>query len=139
MWFGVGDGSAHATTTGAVEMKKISNLRCTLSLLENDYCSVENNVRILPGEILNQEDRKVERVVPNALSWVRCHRLGDKPIHLQIFLRSCFPAFLISAALLPERRGDFRAGWRLEFERGRRNRRARLVRIRGDDAVAVRQ
>jgi len=39
----------------------------------------------------SQEDRKVERVVPNALSWVRCHRLGDKPIHLQIFLRSCFP------------------------------------------------
>ncbi len=50
------------------------------------------NVRIFPGEILNQEDRKVERVVPNALSWIRCHRLGDKPIHLWIFLRSCFPA-----------------------------------------------
>ena len=30
----------------------------------------------------------MERVVPNALSWVRCHRLGDKPIHLYIFLRS---------------------------------------------------
>ena len=40
------------------------------------------NVRILLGEILNQEDRKVERVVPNALSWTRCHRLGDKPIYL---------------------------------------------------------
>jgi hypothetical protein len=45
------------------------------------------NVRIFPREILNQEARKVERVVPSTLSWVRCHRLGDKPIHLQIFLR----------------------------------------------------
>ena len=41
--------------------------------------------------------------------------------------------------LLSERRSHFRAGWRLEFERGRRNRRARLVRIRCDDPVAVRQ
>ena len=44
-----------------------------------------------PGEILNQEDRKVERVVPNALSWARYHRLGDKPIRLWILLLSCFP------------------------------------------------
>jgi hypothetical protein len=29
-----------------------------------------------------QEDRKGERVVRNALSWVRSNRLGDKPIHL---------------------------------------------------------
>jgi hypothetical protein len=34
------------------------------------------NIRILPVEILNQEARKVERVVPNALTWVRCHRLA---------------------------------------------------------------
>jgi hypothetical protein len=47
MWFGVGDGSAHATMTGAVEMKKISNLRCTLSLLENELGSVENRCSVL--------------------------------------------------------------------------------------------
>ena len=87
MWLGVGDGSAHAAKTGAVEIIKISNLRCTLSVLENEYCSVENRCSVstfgsLPGEILNQEHRKVERVVPNALRWVRCHRLGEKPIHL---------------------------------------------------------
>ena len=40
---------------------------------------------------------------------------------------------------LSERRGHFRAGRRLKLERGGRNRRARLVRIRRDDAVAVRQ
>ena len=87
MWFGVGEGSAHVTTTKAVEMQMISKLCTTLFVLENDYRCVENRCSvstfgILPGEILNQEDRKVERVVPNALSWVRCHRLGDKPIHL---------------------------------------------------------
>ena len=49
------------------------------------------NVRILLGEILNQEDRKVERVVPNALNWIRCQRLGDKPA-----LPLDFPAFLLS-------------------------------------------
>ena len=42
-------------------------------------------------------------------------------------------------ALLSERRGHFRAGRRLEFESRRRNRRTRLVRIRSDDPVAVRQ
>jgi hypothetical protein len=47
IWLGVGDGSAHATTTGAVEMKKISNLRCTLSFLENEYYSVENRDSVL--------------------------------------------------------------------------------------------
>jgi hypothetical protein len=47
MWLGVGDGSAHATTTGAVEMKKISNLRCTLSFLGNEYYSVENRDSVL--------------------------------------------------------------------------------------------
>jgi hypothetical protein len=46
MWLGVGDGSAHAATTRAVEMKKISNLRCTFSLLENEYCSVENRCSV---------------------------------------------------------------------------------------------
>jgi len=30
--------------------------------------------------------RKVERVVPNALSWGPSHRLWDKPIHLRVFL-----------------------------------------------------
>jgi hypothetical protein len=39
----------------------------------------------------SQEARKVKRVVHNALSWVRCNRLGDKPTHLWIFLRPCFP------------------------------------------------
>jgi hypothetical protein len=48
------------------------------------------NVRIFPREILNQEARKTGTRCPNPLSWVRCHRLGDKPIHPQIFLRSCF-------------------------------------------------
>jgi hypothetical protein len=45
MW--LGDGSAHAMATPAVEIKKISNLRCTLSLLENEYCSVENRCSVL--------------------------------------------------------------------------------------------
>ncbi len=51
------------------------------------------NVRILHGEILNQEDRKVERVVPNALSWVRrigSPRRANPPV--------VFPAFLLSAS-----------------------------------------
>ena len=37
---------------------------------------------------MNQESRKrkVERVVPNALSWARANRLWDKPIHIPVFL-----------------------------------------------------
>jgi hypothetical protein len=62
------------------------------------------NVWIPPSTDLNQEARKVERVVPNALSWVRCHRLGDKPIHLQILLCS-----QLGPELLPERLGDLRS------------------------------
>ncbi len=44
----------------------------------------------------SQEDRKVERVVPNALSWVRCHRLAAASRSTSRF--SCVPAFLISAS-----------------------------------------
>ena len=46
MWFGDGDGSAHATTTRAVEMQMISKLCSTLSVLENEYCSVENRCSV---------------------------------------------------------------------------------------------
>ena len=38
---------------------------------------------------MNQESRntgKVERVVPNALSWARAIGFADKPIHLPVFL-----------------------------------------------------
>ena len=41
--------------------------------------------------------------------------------------------------LLSQRCGHFRPRRRLKLERGRSNRRARLVRIRGDDPVAIRQ
>ena len=37
----------------------------------------------------------MERVVRNALSWARCHRLWDKPIR-----PLDFPAFLISASAI---------------------------------------
>ena len=86
MLFGVGDGSAHAAPTRAVEMQMISKLRSTLSVLEK-YCSSRIEAAFQHPdppwrdfELGSQENRKVKRVVPNALSWVRCHRLGDKPI-----------------------------------------------------------
>ena len=40
-------------------------------------------------------------------------------------------------ALLPKRRRDFSAGWRREFEHGRRNGSARLIRVCGYDPVAI--
>ena len=65
------------------------------------------NPWILPGEILNQEGRKVERVVPNALSWVRCHRLAAASRPTSRF--SCVPAFLIRPS------STVRAAWSLPF------------------------
>jgi len=53
------------------------------------------NIQPHPGEISNQEARKVERVVPNALSWFRCHRLTAASRSTSRF--SCVPAFLINA------------------------------------------
>jgi hypothetical protein len=46
MWFGDGDGSAHATTTRAVEMQMISKLCSTLFVIENEYYSVENRCSV---------------------------------------------------------------------------------------------
>ena len=42
MWFGVGDGSAHAMATPAAEMQMISKFCSTLSVLEKEDYSVEN-------------------------------------------------------------------------------------------------
>ena len=66
-------------------------------------------------------------------------RLAQTPYKFITFvIVSSFDIRASSFSSLSERRGHFRARWRLKFKRGRRNRRTRLVRIRGDDPVAVR-
>ena len=52
MWFGDadGDGSAHAITISAIEMLTINKLCSILSVLENEYYSVENRCRVSRSE-----------------------------------------------------------------------------------------
>jgi hypothetical protein len=54
-------------------------------------------------ELASEEETKVEHVVPNVLSWVRCHRLAAASRSTSRF--SCVPAFLISATTI------VRAAW----------------------------
>ena len=61
MWFGVGDGSAHATTTRAVEMQKTNkSVAAQLSVLATRQ-HFPSRIEVAfqrsdpPGEILNQE------------------------------------------------------------------------------------
>ena len=45
-----GDGSAHAITISAIEMLMINKLCSILSVLENEYYSVENRCRVSRSE-----------------------------------------------------------------------------------------
>src|SRR5882757_3101132 len=142
MWLGDGDGSAHAATTRAVEMQMISKLCSTLSILENKYCSVENRCSVLTfGSSLwrdfesgRQEGgtRCPQRVELGLLpsAWGP----ADPPLDFPVFL-----LFWLAPALLSQRRCHFGSRRGFKLERRRRNRRTRLVRIRGDDPIAVRQ
>ena len=106
MWFGVGDGSAHAVPTRAVEMQMISKLWNTLSVLEDEYCSVENrctsSLRVGPGTVHPRRGRLslrkgegrvrvphhwpsgvVTSVPGGALNSIRCSRgrYSDNAVH----------------------------------------------------------
>jgi hypothetical protein len=101
MWLRVGDGSAHAKTTRTIEMQMLSKVCSTLSVLENDHCSVESRYSISTcGPFLKDvksESEEDGKYCPQcALEWVSCHRLADKPT-----ARLDFPVFLTSELYCP--------------------------------------
>src|SRR5262245_66420162 len=106
MWSGVGDGSARALQPMTITMQDTNEICRITAASFTGTAAVSReqgqvfNLRIVLGGILNQEDREVERVVPNkfpAFLWEpRSRRAGLKKVSAQLEVGKAAPQTILN-------------------------------------------